>query len=722
MLKKLRKWYKHLGAQRDPLEVEQAKIRVPAVFLLYIIAYLSYSDTLFSREAITAYLLISAYAILGWSLLASVVLDKFSALQRRLFGAWIDIGGATAFMALTTDAGVMLAGFCLWVIFGNGFRYGTKYLYHAQALSVAGFLIAANVSEYWLAHKTIGYSLLFMLIVLPLYVAKLINRLQEAINKEEIERQKAAEANSAKTRFVANMSHEIRTPLNGIIGISTLFKTTPLNADQKELISTLDSSSKLLLSLLNNVLDFTKIEERKLNIENTTFSLPAIIDDTVSLYKAQCNDKKIKLESVVSDSLDLVYGDAATIHQVLANLVGNAVKFTDQGGITITALASNQVGNNITIKFEVADTGIGIAKDKQDKIFDSFSQAESTTAQKFGGSGLGLTIAKDMVQAMGGELQVTSTEGVGTRFWFDLTLEQKQAVQEATTNASNIAGAVPINQNQQQQALNILVCEDEKTNQKIITRILSIPGHKVSIADSSEEMLDLLEAQSFDLVITDLNMAGMSGIEAIKLYRFTQPTDDKTRFILFTADVTLETKEEAKHAGFDGMLTKPIDALSMFNMIENTLSLPANTAATWMQGLDISHEHETASDINEHDVTLDIATLRSLEKLGAGDDLFMHRLLKNYLADTLLMVNKINAAVKQKHYGDLDDQCHALKGNSLSVGALQLAKSSEQLGKITSSTENSESSALVKQLNNDFAKLTIAVEDHLRSPELTAQK
>ena len=179
-----------------------------------------------------------------------------------------------------------------------------------------------------------------------------------------------------------------------------------------------------------------------------------------------------------------------------------------------------------------------------------------------------------MVEAMGGELKFESTEGVGTRFWFKLNLEKdfsnSPAIErdETTEIATNSTASISI-----AEPLSILICEDEITNQKIITRLLALPGHNVSLVESSEEMLDTLETQSFDLVITDLNMAGMNGIEALKLYRFTQPTDKETRFILFTADVTLATKQEANDAGFDGTLTKPIEAATLFNTIERILNL-----------------------------------------------------------------------------------------------------------------------------------------------------
>ena len=721
MLTKLKNYYKKAKNHCDTLELEQGLLRViiMSCFTIYLLTLLLTNQVLTENE-LTAFYFLLAFNTVAIILFAFIYQAKKTSVYRRLLGSWIDIAGTSLFLSLSGEVGVILIGVYLWVTFGNGFRFGKKYLYHSQVISIIGFLIATHANPFWSQHQPIIIGFITMLILLPLYVAQLITRLNEAKLKAEVATARAEDANSAKTRFVANMSHEIRTPLNGIIGISTLFKTTSLNADQQDLIKTLDSSSKLLLSLLNNVLDFTKIEERKLHIENTTFSLPEAVDDTIEIFKSQSRDKNIQLGSSVSSTLALLNGDAIVLRQVLANLLGNAIKFTEEGSVVITATALQENESQSTIRFEVADTGIGIPEDKQHKIFNSFSQADSATTQKFGGSGLGLTIAKDMVEAMGSELKFHSTEGVGTRFWFDLTLNKVAP----TNTASDTPEATlrPTTSSAPTKQLDILVCEDEITNKKIITRILSLPGHNVSVVDSSEEMLDTLETQHFDLVITDLNMAGMNGIDALKLYRFTQPTDDNTRFILFTADVTLETKEAANNAGFDGLLTKPIEAATLFNMIESTLKLPANTAKHWMDNiLNINHPGEIVSDLEEDNVALDINTLLELEKIGAGDELFMHRLLKNFLADSLQMINKINVAAKHRHYGELQDHCHALKGNSLSIGALQLAQSTEALSMLSSSTSAAESHTLTNQVNSHFSNLTLAVEDYLRRPDVVSK-
>lgn len=719
---KLRNWLRSTTSQCDRIEMEQASLRVviSSIFMTYVLSHMVTSDIVTHGEKIGLYYLIT-FIILAGIILGSVIRHKNKSVIRRLLGAWLDAAGTTLFMSLTSDIGVVLIGVYLFITFGNGFRYGKKYLYHAQILSIIGFAITLKVSPFWSTHHTIGYSLMTMLVVLPLYVAQLITRLNDAKQKAEDASKRAEEANHAKTRFVANMSHEIRTPLNGIIGISTLFKSTPLSSDQKDLLKTLESSSKLLLSILNNVLDFTKIEEHKLSINLAPMSVEETVQDTLEIFKSQAEAKNVKINANISDSLGLVKGDVVVLRQVLANLMGNAVKFTEQGSVIISAVLLHGDDESSTIRFSVEDSGVGIPADKLSSIFESFTQADASTTRKFGGSGLGLTIAKHMVEAMGSKLNVQSTEGVGSRFWFDLTMP-KEII--AAPTLTPIAAVEPISKARGtpiSKPLNILICEDESTNQKILTRLLELPGHHVDVASSADQMLDMLEQRTFDLVITDLNMADMSGTEAIKIYRFTRPDDKSTRFILFTADATLAARQEASNAGFDAFLTKPVDAATLFNTIEKILNLAPNTATMWMNAALNNNPVNIQTDLDPDNVSLDIETLIALERIGSNDQLFMHRLLKNYLADALQLIYKIETAAKERHYGDLQDYCHALKGNSLSVGALQMARTMEELGKISSNVSAAEIQEKLKKLNSQFADLTLAVEDYLRRPEAVSR-
>ena len=735
MLTAIKNWYKIASSHCDPLELEQAVTRliIGTFFTLYLLVTFAIHKEITPGELNGFYCLV-IFELCTVTLLFVISQANSPSRNRRLLGNWLDIVGTTVFLSLAGDIAVVLIGVYLWVTFGNGFRFGKKYLFHSQALSIVGFLIATQVNPFWAQHQPIIIGFLLMLIALPIYVAKLIERINEARQNAEIESTKAAKANLAKTQFVANMSHEIRTPLNGIIGISTLFKTTPLNADQQDLLKTLDSSSKLLLSLLNNVLDFTKIEERKFTLENVAFSPAEAVYDSIEIFRSQANSKGVQLGASVSKSLGTLKGDAFVVRQVLANLLGNAVKFTLDGSVTISATLLKDDANNATVRFEVIDTGVGIADDKQSKIFESFTQADSSTTRQFGGSGLGLTIAKHMVEEMGGVLNFHSTEGVGSRFWFDLVLEKTEAQENVIVSnqavdsknhsafiADNEKAAIAIppispisNTNNNINSLNILVCEDETTNQKIITRLLSLPGHQVEVVANADDMLDKLEQSKFDLVITDLNMAGMSGTDALKLYRFTQPSDKLTRFILFTADATTTAREASQEAGFDAFLSKPIDTATLFNTIERICKLAPNTAAQWMQTALRPIEVETELEAgNSH---LDTNTLKELEQIGVGDELFIHRLLRNYLSDSVKLIYKIETAAKQKRYGELHDHCHALKGNSLSVGAVKLAHTTEIIGKLDGSIPVEKTLEWLSVLNSDFSQLTLATEDYLKRP------
>ena len=732
MLASFKLWYKTAAKHCDPLELEQAVIRIAVgLAILCLITYSYLSNTLSDQEYV-AFKIDFAFEFLSILLLLAIVKNKFNPVIRRLAGAWLDIGAASIFMALTADIGVMLVAVYLWVIFGNGFRYGKKYLYHSQAISLLGFLIATQSNPYWDTHQTIAHSLIVMLIALPAYVAKLIERMHEARHKAEIASIKAEQANLAKTQFVANMSHEIRTPLNGIIGISTLLKTTPLNSDQQDLLKTLESSSKLLLSLLNNILDISKIEERKFTIENIPFSVREAVTNTFDIFHSITVAKGIELNVNMTDSLDMVKGDPFILHQVLANLVGNAVKFTDKGSVKISAIVMHDDSKDTMIRFSVTDTGVGIPEEKQNGIFDSFTQADSSTTRKYGGSGLGLTIAKHMVEAMNGKLNFQSTEGEGSRFWFDLILEKATAeLQPQNTTTPKPASVVleqdTLTSSNRSEILDILVCEDERTNQKIITRLLSLPGHRVEIVSSSDEMLDVLEHKKFDLVITDLNMAGMNGADALKLYRFTRPNDKETRFILLTADASTSAKQLADDAGFDAFLTKPIDAFTLFNGIERIFNLTPHTAERWIaSNMGIIDQQDNTVNLpikpEAHNVSLDLNTLKDLESIGAGDDLFMPRLLRNYLADSAKQILKIELCAKQHKFSELHDYCHAFKGNSLSVGAVKLANIIEATGKLNASNPASKILEALDNLNKEFNILTHEIESYLRRPEVASRK
>jgi len=707
MLDKIKTWLADRAAGRDTFELEQSYIRVGIsvtilVLLLLHRFYAAPKPDDSGAIAITAFYLFSSVV-----LTSLILLGRRKSVGRRLAGAWVDIGVVTMFMTFAGDTGIMLIGGYLWVIFGNGFRFGRKYLIHAQLLSIAGFLAAIQINTYWEHHEAVIYGMFLMLLALPIYVAALIARIEAA-------RRKADEASALKTRFVANMSHEIRTPLNGIIGVGTLFRTTPLNEEQQRLIDTLDSSSRLLMSLLNNVLDFAKIEEGKLAIEVADFSIDTLLEDTARVFRPQVEAKGVELEVQITSAIGQLHGDSHRLQQVLANLLGNSVKFTRQGSIILSVAVLRQDDQDCRVRFQVADTGVGIPAEAQDRIFESFAQADISTTRRYGGSGLGLTIAKHLVEAMGGELSFESVENLGSRFWFDLTLERAattgQPEKAAPVSPTEPKGAEFAN------SLNILICEDDTTNQNILKRLLELAGHQVTLSDNGEGMLDRLEQNSFDLVIADLNMASMSGTDALKLYRFTRPDDSRTRFILFTADATVNARHAAKEAGFDAFLSKPVNASTLFSTIAKLLGMPATTAEHWLSSAMKTH---TPASVPAPDtraktaVLLDDATLRELETLGAGDMFFVDRLLRNYLHDAEELLSRIEQAIAQKHYGSVREYCHALKGNSLSIGAFSIYERAETIDRADLGELRFRGAAMVKSLRTDFEATSAAIDDYM---------
>jgi len=305
-------------------------------------------------------------------------------------------------------------GVFLWVTLGNGFRYGEKYLYLSCIVSLAGFGTVVAVTPYWSGNIELSIGLAATLLVIPAYSGILIRRLNEALHRADA-------ASRAKSDFLSCMSHEIRTPLNGILGMTDLLRLRPLAVDDKECVDTIHASGQALARQINDILDLSKIEAGELTLESIEFDLYALVNTTLRIFQPQASAKQLQLQ----DSLDprtpyLLHGDPHKLRQVIINLVGNAIKFTEQGFITVRVHPRELDDNSALLRFEVTDTGIGIPPESQAAIFDPFTQADDSVSRSYGGTGLGTTICKNIVELMGGEIGIQSTPGVGTTFWFDI--------------------------------------------------------------------------------------------------------------------------------------------------------------------------------------------------------------------------------------------------------------------------------------------------------------
>jgi two-component system, sensor histidine kinase RpfC len=353
--------------------------------------------------------------------------------RRRVFAQLADVGTITAYMTICGEAAAPLFLLYIWVTLGSGFRFGPRYLVSELAMSVAGFGIAIYASAWWHGHIALGVALLIGMLAVSMYVLSLVRRLFDAVARAEA-------ANLAKRRFISVMSHEMRTPLNAIIGMADLLRDTALSREQADMLQTMRGSSRVMLGLVEDVLDFSKIEAGKLALEKTDFDLHALVNSTCRIVAAQAAARGIEfVVSIMPEVPPAVRGDPHHLRQVLINLAGNAVKFTERGSVTVHVSAHSESEASVRLKFSIRDTGIGIPQEAQKRIFESFTQADQSTTRRFGGTGLGTTIAKQLVELMAGKIGMESAVGLGSTFWFEVALDKQP--ERAAAGVGELAGA-----------------------------------------------------------------------------------------------------------------------------------------------------------------------------------------------------------------------------------------------------------------------------------------
>ncbi len=501
----------------------------------------------------------------------------------------------------------------------------------------------------------------------------------EELKLEKAKADKLAEEanhlNMNKSQFLANMSHEIRTPMNGVIGFLSLIEKGAYRdqEEMKQLSLSAKQSAESLLDIINDILDISKIESGKMELDSVNFNLDEIIDESISMLSAKINEKELRVSKEISEDTPLyLNGDSTRIRQIIVNLISNAVKFTETGEVKIEAKPVTIDQKSVVIYMSVQDTGIGIPKERHDYLFRHFSQLDASHSSRFGGTGLGLVICKEFVNMMGGEIGVASEEGMGSKFYFTIRLKPQKGLKEIAPHKqlkksydfSNLQkNSTPFgNENLKlsRHQHKILLAEDNLINQKVILRTLKEAGYEYDAVGNGLEAYSYVKLNHYSLILMDVQMPEMDGLTATEKIRALGNSKREIPIIAITAHALKGDKEKCLNSGMNDYISKPVNTDELIRTIDEYLKV---------KPVENKMDENESEDSNNHESLFDFS---HLQKMSLGDVSFQTDLILSYVEDVTDRFNKLEIYIAERNLTKIVKEAHTIKGASYSVGATKV--------------------------------------------------